>query len=316
MKKLNIKQIFLTFSFYILLNFQAVEAKPWDNLNQGQVITVLEDKFENGLYSKKGADTCLVCHKRNSKVMAIFSSPHGSMSDNSPMIKLQCETCHGPLGKHNRKGKEPMIDFGPDAVVPSKLQDSICLSCHQDEERQRWHASIHKLEDVACTSCHKVHTTEDPILTNDEENQVCTQCHSKQKMQMHQRSSHPLKWNEILCSDCHSPHGSQTDNELKNISVGENCFECHPDKRGPYLWEHEPVINDCSTCHSPHGSTNDNLLKARPPFLCQQCHNSSLHSSSGNVTSSKSLMVSGGSCLNCHAQIHGSNHIQGKALNR
>ncbi|WP_252346028.1 hypothetical protein, partial [Shewanella indica] len=29
------------------------------------------------------------------------------------MAGLQCEACHGPMGKHNRGGKEPMISFGP-----------------------------------------------------------------------------------------------------------------------------------------------------------------------------------------------------------
>ena len=53
-------------------------------------------------------------------------------------------------------------------------------------------------------------------------------------------------------------------------------LECRQ-QRGPFLFEHEPVQDDCSECHNPHGSVNDQLLTARPPFLCQQCHQTSSH---------------------------------------
>ncbi|TKB50486.1 DmsE family decaheme c-type cytochrome [Ferrimonas sediminicola] len=291
-------------------------AAPWSDRGQDAVMETLIDKFNQGNYSTKGADSCLMCHKKNDKVMALFDGIHGTTSGNSPMAGLQCESCHGPLGKHNRGGKEPMIDFGADAMATAEAQNSVCLSCHEDTGRQSWHASTHNLEEVACASCHQVHMAKDPILEQQAQNGVCTQCHTVQKMQMHQRSSHPMKWDEMQCSDCHNPHGSQTDADLNRISLNDTCYGCHADKRGPKLWEHEPVIDDCSNCHTPHGSINDNLLKARAPLLCQQCHSGNVHASRPYGADGDSAFTAGGSCLNCHAQVHGSNHPQGKALQR
>ncbi len=58
---------------------------------------------------------------------------------------------------------------------------------------------------------------------------------------------------------------------MKN-TVTETCTTCHAEKRGPFLWEHQPVNEDCTNCHTPHGSNITPLLKSRPPFLCDECH--------------------------------------------
>jgi hypothetical protein len=59
------------------------------------------------------------------------------------------------------------------------------------------------------------------------------------------------------------------------------------------------------------------LLKQRPPYLCQNCHDSSLHNSQpfsgaslpGGVFPTRQMALR--SCLNCHSAIHGSNHPSG-----
>ena len=76
----------------------------------------------------------------------------------------------------------------------------------------------------------------------------------------------------MTCSSCHNPHGSATDNLLREPSVNETCYKCHADKRGPFLWEHEPVRDSCLNCHEPHGTINEYLLKIQRPMLCRQCH--------------------------------------------
>jgi predicted CXXCH cytochrome family protein len=60
---------------------------------------------------------------------------------------------------------------------------------------------------------------------------------------------------------------------VKN-TITETCYTCHAEKRGPFLWEHAPVVEDCTNCHSPHGSNVTPLLKTRAPMLCQTCHTS------------------------------------------
>ena len=61
---------------------------------------------------------------------------------------------------------------------------------------------------------------------------------------------------------------------LAQLTLNDNCYTCHAEKRGPFLWEHEPSSEDCGICHRPHGSLHPALLTSRPPLLCQQCHQS------------------------------------------
>lgn len=283
-----------------------------------EVESILIDKFQQGLYSKKGADTCLMCHKNNTQVIELFSGVHGDLSNSkSPMAKLQCETCHGPRGKH-KGNNEPMITFGEHANVSNELQDSICLSCHQDNDRQSWHNAMHS-EELSCADCHDIHTAQDKALNRSNEVTLCTQCHTEQRMDIHKRSNHPLitehQAGSMVCSDCHSAHGSQGDSSLKKMNVNDNCYECHEAFRGPFLWEHEPVVEDCSTCHNPHGSTNQSLLKSRAPLLCQGCHASDGHASRA-YEDTDSAFTAGQSCLNCHSSVHGSNHPSGQLFQR
>jgi DmsE family decaheme c-type cytochrome len=300
-------------------------ASKWDaKMSPDEVEATLDKKFAEGKYSPKGADSCLMCHRKSEKVMDIFKGVHGSVdSSKSPMAGLQCEACHGPQGSHNRGGNEPMIAFGPDSTLSAEKQNSVCMSCHQDDKRMAWNGGHHDNADVPCASCHSVHTDKDPVLSKNTEMEVCTSCHTKQKADMNKRSSHPMKWNQMVCSDCHNPHGTMSDSDLVKPSVNETCYSCHAEKRGPKLWEHAPVTEDCVTCHNPHGSVNDAMLKTRAPQLCQQCHASDGHASNaylGNTDQGSSVggnaFTGGRSCLNCHNQIHGSNHPSGKLFQR
>ncbi|WP_351089807.1 cytochrome c3 family protein, partial [Shewanella sp. S1-49-MNA-CIBAN-0167] len=96
---------------------------------------------------------------------------------------------------------------------------------------------------------------------------------------MNKRSSHPMKWDQMTCIDCHSPHGSMSESALNKPTVNDTCYSCHAEKRGPFLWEHAPVTENCVSCHNPHGSVNDNMLESRAPQLCQQCHANDGHAS-------------------------------------
>ncbi|QYJ87386.1 DmsE family decaheme c-type cytochrome [Shewanella mesophila] len=300
-------------------------ASKWDaKMTPDEVEATLDKKFAEGQYSPKGADTCLMCHGKSEKVMDLFKGVHGAThSSNSPMAGLQCESCHGPMGKHNKGGNEPMITFGPDSTLSAEKQNSVCMSCHQDDKRMSWNGGHHDNADVACASCHSVHTEKDPVLSKNTEMEVCTSCHTKQKADMNKRSSHPMKWNQMTCSDCHNPHGTMADSDLVKPSVNETCYSCHAEKRGPKLWEHAPVTENCVTCHNPHGSVNEGMLNTRAPQLCQQCHASDGHASNaymGNTEQGSTVggnaFTGGRSCLNCHSQVHGSNHPSGKLFQR
>ncbi|WP_298439481.1 DmsE family decaheme c-type cytochrome [uncultured Ferrimonas sp.] len=306
----NLKKIVLT------VVFGAVFGSPITALAaQGQSAqSLLLEKFQSGNYSKKGADSCLMCHRKSDTVMALFTGVHGNAShSNGPMAQLQCETCHGPQGKHKGKN-EPMIQFGADGNVDAQLQDSVCLSCHQDSERMAWHDSLHAAEDLSCVSCHSVHVSRDPILDRSQQVAQCSSCHTEQQADMHKRSSHPMVNGAMVCSDCHAPHGSLSEASLKQTSINDSCADCHAEKRGPFLWEHEPVVDDCTNCHQVHGSVNDNLLTRQAPQLCQNCHQPDGHQF--NAEQPDGVFTTGASCLNCHSQVHGSNHPSGNYLRK
>ena len=164
--------------------------------------------------------------------------------------------------------------------------------------------------------------------------EACFSCHKSERAQTHRISTHPLAAGLMGCSDCHNPHGSTGPALMRKASVNETCWQCHADKRGPFLWEHEPVTESCANCHTPHGSNTAPLLKARLPFLCQACHsgdhgaqvNSGANLQRGAVTTAGGALplanaaaraqLGGRACQACHFQTHGSNHPAGAKLLR
>jgi DmsE family decaheme c-type cytochrome len=282
-------------------------------------------------YSAKGADTCLGCHDSDEagySATALFKSKHGHRGDKrSPfgMGGLQCESCHGPGALHARnKRAASIVSFKPDSKATLEQRNGVCLTCHQGSARNAWHAGAHERGKLACTDCHKLHQAGgDPVLAKASEPQVCMSCHKQQRADFHKTSAHPVRQGLMACSDCHAPHGSAANAMLAKPTLNQTCFSCHADKRGPKLWEHAPVAEDCSLCHNPHGSVRAALLNKSPPLLCQQCHSAAGHPSVARTSlglpggpSGGAAFLVGGSCTNCHTQVHGSNHPSGAKLMR
>jgi DmsE family decaheme c-type cytochrome len=123
----------------------------------------------------------------------------------------------------------------------------------------------------------------------------------------------PLREGKMVCTDCHNPHGSATAGLLRANSINDNCYKCHAEKRGPFLFEHAPVRENCLNCHDPHGSVNEYLLKVARPRLCSECH-----AAFGHGLNSGPLVVQGigRSCQNCHTEVHGTNSPSGPLLHR
>ena len=64
---------------------------------------------------------------------------------------------------------------------------------------------------------------------------------------------------------------------VKQPTINDQCYSCHADKRGPYVFNHPPVEENCASCHNPHGSVHYKLLNEHTPNLCQDCHEWSRH---------------------------------------
>lgn len=280
-------------------------------------------------YSAGGADTCLMCHSASPEVLAIFRTKHAVPTDPRGPFghgQLQCESCHGPGGAHatmqQADGKmAQVIRFARDSAASVETQNGMCLGCHEADTGFATHGGAHEDNQVSCASCHELHRASDPVLGTSTQAARCYQCHSFRKADSLKAYSHPLREGKMSCTGCHNPHGATTEMLLARQTINDTCNQCHADKRGPFLWEHAPVAEDCTTCHDPHGSNQPGMLVQRAPLLCQSCHSQSGHPSvaqdaGGLVTGLSSQYLLGRSCLNCHSQVHGSNHPSGSKLMR
>ncbi len=289
------------------------------------------------LYSDQGEKTCLTCHNSH-PVDFILQTPHAVKGDpHSPFGQQGCESCHGPSADHAKMKmgstgtlilppvlvKKPNVP-GAD-ISPVAERNGACLSCHESGLRMNWQGSQHANNDIACTDCHTVHVTKDPVLVRMTQPQKCFTCHVQQRAESFLYSHHPIREGAVVCVDCHNPHGSPGPHLLKEFTVNETCYNCHAEKRGPLLWEHQPVREDCTNCHTPHGSVQARLLIEPQNFLCSSCHSevgsnghggafggaNSVPNSQTGTTFFAPQLANQRQCLNCHSQVHGSNSPAG-----
>ena len=271
----------------------------------------------------KGDAACTACHDEadGPELLAIGKTKHGTRADSRTP---SCTSCHGDSKPHldfKGSGKRPPPDvaFGYKVLSTAEARAGACQDCHRkDSKRSHWEGSAHQAAEVACSSCHKVHVAKDAVRDKRTQADTCFACHKEQRAQANKPSHHPLVEGKMTCSDCHNAHGSAGPSALVRNSVVETCYSCHMEKRGPFVFGHQPVNEDCSTCHNAHGTTAESLLKARAPFLCHSCHNGHgpVQPSLANTTPlgaapgwwNGSAVTQGKSCMSCHSQIHGSNN--------
>ena len=269
-----------------------------------------------------GADTCATCH--TAQEASLKGVPHGQAKNpRSPAAAHGCETCHGPGQAHVDDDKNgQMRSF---KTLSASEISATCLTCHNRGNHAGWEGSAHDRRNLSCTTCHSVHSPKSPErqLVKATQTELCASCHRTQVAKTERAVAHmPVREGKMSCSSCHNPHGSISNvKQLKTgSSVTELCVSCHTEMRGPVLWEHEPVRENCATCHDPHGSSNDRMLAVRMPMLCQRCHVATRHPASlydkDEITTNKSNRMFGRSCVNCHSNVHGSNHPSGQFFMR
>ena len=247
-----------------------------------------------------GSETCQGCH---GELYEVFKK--------NPHWGKECESCHGPGQKHaEAEGKGDIRAFKDKAA---SVQADVCLTCHEKLKIfYQFRRSVHKLSAVGCGDCHQMHGTRvsgsflkkyetrvtDPLLKTNEID-LCLSCHPDVKSSFTLPNSHKVMEGALKCSDCHAPHGTRERASLRKTNIygrQETCFNCHPEKRGPWVFEHLAQKKEgCSICHAPHGSPNRFMLIRRDSRqLCAQCHGQRHFYATFN-------------CINCHNQIHGSN---------
>jgi DmsE family decaheme c-type cytochrome len=279
-----------------------------------------------------GSETCVTCHQdqerrfKNTIMGKVMANPR------TPLEARVCEACHGPGKAHVEAGggKESIpIRFDKDSKNSVEEKNAACLDCHSNGNRLFWKSSPHQTRAMACVDCHQVKQEIVRSVSSDarynapltenrgvkkSQPELCLQCHQMRRAQL-QRSSHmPYREGKVTCTSCHNPHGSPNPKQLIQSTTNENCLSCHTERRGPFLWEHPPVMENCANCHEAHGTNNPQLLKVRMPRVCDSCHVTSRHPTTPTLLNSVRDFNRG--CTNCHSAIHGSNHPSGNMFLR
>lgn len=283
----------------------------------GAPVPVAVQEPANGLV---GDEMCLMCHEAQG---AIADTPHGQPERFRTMpMASGCESCHGPGQAHVEQGGADTIRrFGASKTDP-RAENEACLTCHTSGAHVLWDGSAHDARNLACSSCHSVHTPKSVthLLTTAAQTDLCASCHRPQAVKMRRAAHMPVRQGQMECSSCHNVHGA-TNVKLLRVGnwINESCVSCHAEKRGPFLFEHAAGRESCVSCHDPHGSSHDRMLVARMPMLCQRCHIGTRHPSTiydQRSVDSRSNRIIGRSCVNCHSNIHGTNHPSGQTFLR
>jgi DmsE family decaheme c-type cytochrome len=302
--------VFLSLFFLVLISANLASRAS------GQGETSPEKKESTIPNEYVGSEACATCHEE--QVTGIHHTVHDSEGFHMRSDK-GCETCHGPGKAHVESGGDKTL-IRSFKTMTARASTEVCLGCHENGKQMHWKGSVHEMRGLACTTCHSIHSAKSDKwqLKFAVVDQVCAGCHLEVKAQIQRTSHHPIREGLMSCNDCHNPHGTVTPKLIAANSVNEQCYGCHTEKRGPFLWEHPPVRENCLNCHMPHGSNHEKLLAQNRPWLCQNCHldtrhPGTLYDATNQLSSNRELARS---CSNCHLNIHGSNHPSGRVFTR
>jgi len=280
---------------------------------------------------------CANCHEAQN--LTIMLTAHGAKNDASGSM---CQNCHGDATEHLKDpSNKPANPFKKG--TPAAQRDAVCQTCHAGNRHLVfWESGKHAKNEVSCNNCHSMHGKPGvvpvaPFTTSFRPNEadLCGTCHQQIRSAIMKPSHHPIIENKLKCSDCHNPHGALTPVMLRAETVNQQCYSCHADKRGPFIFAHPAVEENCLSCHNPHGSVYARLLNEKVPNLCQDCHDVARHPGTvyggagaftcvqgattdptntacfgkpvGTVNSAASTRFVARACTNCHSNIHGSN---------
>lgn len=209
-----------------------------------------------------------------------------------------------------------------------------CSACHEKQVKefeQSTHNKFFVQEEESmgqgCETCHgpgSKHVDAGggkgvAIINPKKDPQPCFNCHLEKKAEFNLQYHHPVLEGKVSCVDCHDAHKEEIRpwTAVTMEGANEKCFKCHPDKRGPFVWEHDAVREGCTICHNPHGSVNNKLLVAHDTNLCLRCHYEQAypiigdrnHTGAQAPSPTPSLFLIRGkeSCMSHHEAIHGSN---------
>lgn len=239
---------------------------------------------------------CLNCHKGGTRGLWEGSKHHTS--------DIACNNCH------------TVHRTGEDKVMTKTAQADVCFACHKSERAQMHRISTHPIAagKVTCSDCHNTHGSVGPKLVKEQNvRDTCFNCHAEKRGPFLHEHAGAMD----DCANCHTPHGSNNFSLLKSRQPWL-CQECHGDAA-----PHPGAVY--SGNNLPGGAqANANLTGGlRPPmgsgatFLAPVPLNVQNPVTGAPITSNAgSPQIMTRSCVNCHSQIHGSNHPGGQRFTR
>lgn len=282
-------------------------AAVWSSTSQELATgTQSRSTMGNGLGGEDAA--CIRCHKDT--VGRLLDNPHENHWTAARATSILCAECHGPGAAHIQSGGAKSTIFNPAAATASEVS-GVCLKCHAGKHVV-FQRSAHGRRDVSCLRCHSMHAPhESRHLLTSAQPELCFQCHDELKPLFAAPFRHKVMEGLILCTDCHEPHGSFGE-QLQRSPAQQDliCTKCHTEVARPFRFEHAIIRTEgCSACHLPHGGANSHLLnRANVNTICLLCHFPPQMSSTGaSLVHAHDPTAKGQICIDCHAEIHGSN---------
>lgn len=164
-----------------------------------------------------GDDNCLArCHAHDRIHSDFQASVHGAQVIAETGLPLvNCESCHGPgslaIVDVETRGRCNTGELLPLHKFPAPAQSLLCLKCHgaiSPPAMRDWNASPHARSDVSCFDCHQLHRGPAQKVSRRETAELCYGCHRKVSGDTKPMSRHPVLTGDVICTDCHDPHGS------------------------------------------------------------------------------------------------------------
>jgi DmsE family decaheme c-type cytochrome len=199
---------------------------------------------------------CMMCHGADHEKMA--RHPHANAADSR---NIGCVGCHGMSEKHaeNPAEEKPDQRFKGKGALSGEEASAVCMMCHESQNNKKlllWAGSTHPQAGVGCTSCHTIHVNKDPVFNKAAQPDVCFACHKDTRVQLNKPFRHPVQEGKVGCSDCHSPHGSAGPKLVKRDTTNATCYQCHAEKRGPFVHNHQPVQDNCAAATTRTAATS------------------------------------------------------------
>lgn len=187
-------------------------------------------------FDKPIVGRCLECH---STYFQAVSGTLSSYKQDSLVLGISCETCHGPGKEHvvaAQQGSSDLHILKLRSLSPERQMD-VCALCHAGAGAEVTPALSFKPGQTLAN-----YITVSATSTNDGIDVHGNQVEAVKASQCWQSSQ------KFTCTTCHNVHRQQRDPE----SYSRFCLQCHISKEcGFYHTRGAKVANHCISCHMP-----------------------------------------------------------------